>query len=294
VFKSVVFIVNPVAGASSAGRVLTAVARRVRWAGGRARVLQTAERGDAAKLAASVDDDVDLLVVVGGDGTLREVAQGRAASPLPIALLPVGTENIVARNFGYRPTVESVWSCITRGRVREVDIGIVNGHCFLILVGVGFDAEVVARLARDRRGHITHMDYLWPIWRTFWSHEFPKIHVVADGHEVFSGRGLAFVGNMPRYSLGLRLLRDARDDDGLLDICVYPCGWQGKLIEHAFFTTIRRHVERRSVVYTRAERITIETERPARMQADGDLIGTTPARFEVQPGRAAFCMPPAR
>lgn len=292
-FKSIAFIINPVAGSAKVGPIIAEVTRRIKRLGARAQVFKTTGPGHAGELASNLDDDVDLMVAVGGDGTVREVAEGRPEAGPPIALLPAGTENLLARHLGVATSTESLWDCITRGHVRPFDVGVINGRHFLIVAGAGYDAEVVERVTRSRRGHITRADYFWPMWRTFWQYRFPPIHVATDGQTLFEGRGLVFVGNISHYGMGLRILRDARDDDGLLDVCIYPCREQGRLLVHSFFTAIRRHVERPDVIYRRAKRVGIKSPVPLLLEADGDCAGRLPADLTVLPGRARFCVSPA-
>jgi diacylglycerol kinase (ATP) len=292
VLKSIVFIVNPVAGSAKVGPIIADLARRFGRGGARVQVLKTARAGHAQTLARNLTTDVDLLVAVGGDGTVREVAEGRIEHPLPIAIVPAGTENLVARHLAMRASAECLWRCITCGSVRPFDVGVVNGRHFLIVSGAGFDAEIVQRLTRTRRGHITRTDYFWPMWRTFWQYRFPPVSVTADGQTLFEGQGLVFVGNISHYGMGLRILRDARDHDGLLDVCIYPCRWQGRLLVHSFFTAIKRHVERPDVIYRRARRVTIQSPVPLALEADGDCAGALPAELTVLPARARFCVPP--
>ncbi len=287
------FIVNPIAGSAKAGAIVTEIGRRLAQTGGRAQVLKTRAPGHAVDLSRGIGDDVDLIVAVGGDGTAREVAEGRLARPLPIALLPAGTENLLARHLGYTLSAECLWSCIAEGRVRPFDVGVANGRHFLSVSGAGFDAEAVRRVTRVRRGHITRADYFWPLWRTFWEYRFPPIRVIIDGRLVFDDGGLIMIGNIPRYGMGLRILRDARDDDGLLDVCIYPCRWQGRLLVHSFFTLIRRHVERPDVIYRRASRVHIESSVPLPLETDGDSAGWLPAEIGVLPSRALFRLPPS-
>lgn len=290
-FKSIAVIVNPVAGSAKSGPILAELTRRIRQEGARVQVLKTAQAGHAQELSRGVGEDVDLLVAVGGDGTVREVAEGRIDKPLPIAVLPGGTENLLAQHLGAVASVEYLWQCITRGQVRPYDVGVINGRHFLIVAGAGYDAEIVERVTRARRGHITRADYFWPMWRTFWQFRFPPISVMADGQSLFEGRGLVFVGNIAHYGMGLRILRDARDHDGLLDICIYPCRWQGGLLVHSFYTAIRRHVERPDVIYQRAARVQIRASVDLPLEADGDCAGRLPADLSVLAGRARFCIP---
>jgi diacylglycerol kinase family enzyme len=205
--------------------------------------------------------------------------------------LPAGTENVFAKNYGYLADADSLMRCLTHGRIRSVDMATANDQCFLVMAGAGFDAEAVARLSRSRRGHISYLSYVVPLWRTYWEYRFPPLRVLADGELVFDGRGLVLVGNLPRYAMGLRILRDARDDDGLLDLCAFACRSQARLLVHAAVTLARRHVTSRGVVYRRAREIQIESPERVPFQIDGDLAGHLPARLAAVPRAALLCLP---
>lgn len=292
-FQRVTFIINPIAGRVRTGAIVADAARRLESLGVRVCRLRTRHAGHAVELARQASAESDLVVAVGGDGTVREVVEGCVNRPAAVAVLPAGTENIVARHLGAAADADALWAAMTQGRVRPVDVGFVNGRPFLIVVGAGFDAEVVRRLTRVRRGHITRADYFWPIWNTFWQYRFWPVRVIADGQMVFDDRGLVFVGNVARYGAGLRILRDARDDDGWLDLCVYPCRWHGRLILHSVLTAVGRHVEHGGLIYRKVRRVRIESPRPVPLQADGDCAGTLPAEVTVLPAAVRFCVPPA-
>jgi diacylglycerol kinase family enzyme len=156
-------------------------------------------------VAADAAEDTRAILAVGGDGTVREVVDGLLHSrrKIPVAILPTGTENLAAREFETPTDPTGIVQTILGGRAVPCDVGVTNGRHFLVVTGAGFDAEVVHRLADCRGRHITHWNYFWPIWRTFWEHRFPRLTVSADGEEVFEGRGLA--GRRPARSVHIPL-----------------------------------------------------------------------------------------
>jgi diacylglycerol kinase family enzyme len=171
-----------------------------------------------------------------------------------------------------------------------VDVGMINGRHFLVVAGAGFDAEVVERLRDCRAGHITHLGYFWPIWRTFWEHRFPVITAEADGETIFEGQALVLVGNLPRYAVGLPIFPDARYDDGLLDVVIYPCAGRGRLVGHAINTILKRHYHRGGTLHHRCRTLRLRSPRRVPIEADGDHAGELPADISVQPGYAMFLL----
>ena len=131
-------VVNPVAGRRNAQRELTRVIRRLRATGLSVEVEPTREPGDATAWAAGLDEaTTQAVVVVGGDGTIREVIEGLQGRPTPIAILPTGTENLVAKQFGFRFDAETLSRRIRTGEPRPVDVGVINGRRFLVVAGAG-------------------------------------------------------------------------------------------------------------------------------------------------------------
>lgn len=283
-------VVNPISGSGSSRRVLAAFCRRLRDAGRPVSVSLTRGRGDAGRIARESCQAGDrALVVAGGDGTVSEAVGGMVGDGVPILVVPSGTENIVAKSLGMRADADWLADLLTSGE-REVafDVPTVNGRPFLIVSSMGFDAEVARRLVRRRSGHITHMSYFWPTWRTLWGYTFPAMHVEVDGEQLYNGPCLTYVGNMGRYAGGLRVLDRAVPDDGLLDVCVLRCRWQGPLLRHALNIFLRRHIGRRDVLYRQGRRVSVRADEAVPFQVDGEAAGRLPADFEMSPRRARF------
>jgi len=281
VYHDIHLIVNPVSGRSRIGLRLRQIARRARRNGARLTIHETLFAGHATRMARELGAGGGLIVAVGGDGTVREVVAGLVGQPSPLAVIPAGTENLFAREFGYRNDVEAFWSLVEGGERFPIDVGRCNERLFLSIIGVGFDGLAVEHLHRVRRGHISHLHYFWPLWRSFWEYTFPAIRVHVDGADFFAGPGLAFVGNLPRYAIGLRVCQMARCDDGLLDVCVYPCSWRGKLLVHSWRTLLSRHLSAGDALYRQCRHVRVESDEPVPVQCDGDLAGPLPVEASL-------------
>jgi YegS/Rv2252/BmrU family lipid kinase len=294
----VVLIVNPIAGAGAKRCLLSRMIALARQSGIEIDYRLTHGAGSARRLAAGLSADLEktgsirAVMVVGGDGTVHEVADGLAGGPLPLLVWPTGTENLFAKSFHFQATPRAALDCLLSGQMRLIDLGQANGRTFLIVAGMGFDAEVVHRLVGRRTGHITHLTYSAPLWRTFWEHRFPRFRVYDENTLIWEGQGLVFVGNLPRYSLGLRVLRDAVCDDGFLDLCVLPCRGRLRFIGHSLRTLLRTHVEQDGVLYRRLRRIRVESDDPVPVELDGEAAGWLPLELGVRPGALRVLVPP--
>ncbi len=287
-------IVNPKSGASSHKLTGRRFQQYLVEKGFEVRVSLTTSLDHACELAtdAAVDYDCALVVVVGGDGTVREVAHGLEGSDRPLLIVPCGTENLLANELGFDEKLKTVIKTFEAGYTRPLDLGSANGKCFTSIAGFGFDGRVVRRVSEQRKGHIDYFDYFWPIWRTFWEYKFGPMKVEVDGEEIFDGRGLVFVGNISRYAVGLQILHYADFGDGLLDVCIYKCASRVHLVKHSVMTVLKQHADSGDVIYRQGKNITVSSE-TANMETeiDGDPGPTLPVQIEVIPQAVRIMVP---
>jgi diacylglycerol kinase family enzyme len=250
------------------------------------RVSSTISLEHACEVAtdAAVDFNCALVVAVGGDGTVREVAHGLEGSDKPLLIVPAGTENLLANELGFDEKLETVIATFEQQHIRPLDLGCANDKCFTSVVGFGFDGRVVRRVSRRRQGHIDYFDYFWPIWRSFWEYKFEAMKVEVDGEEIFNGRCLVFVGNISRYAIGLDILRRADFSDGLLDVCIYKCASKPHLVKHSAMTILKQHVYGRDVIYRQGKNVTVTSDSAdIDTEMDGDPGPPLPVQIKVIP-----------
>ena len=290
----VAYIVNPKSGASSSKFIGWQFKDYLAARGFDVRVSLTNSLEHACELAtdAAVDYHCALVVAVGGDGTVREIAHGLEGSDKPLLIVPCGTENLLANELGFDERIQTIINTFQAGHIRPLDLGSANGRCFTSIAGFGFDGQVVRRVARQRKGHINYLDYFWPIWRTFWSYRFEPMRVEVDGQEVFDGRGLVFVGNISRYAMGLQILHDADFSDGLLDVCIYNCVSQVRLLKHSLMTAFKQHTYGSDVIYRQGKNILVSSDcADIPTEIDGDPGPALPVHIKVIP-QAVNCLVP--
>ena len=292
------YIVNPKSGATSLPRSPGGTGRRFQEylveKGFKVRVNLTNSLAHACELAtdAAVDYDCAMVVAAGGDGTVREVAHGLEGSDKPLLIVPCGTENLLANELGLNGKLKTIIETFEAGYVRTLDLGSANGRCFASIAGFGFDGQVVKRVSEQRKGHINHSDYFWPIWRTFWNYKFNPMKVEVDGKQIFDGPGLVFVGNISRYAVGLQILHFADFGDGLLDVCIYKCASRLHLIKHSLMTVLKWHFNCSDVIYRQGKTITVSSATgPISTEIDGDPGPALPVQIEVIPQAVRVMVP---
>ncbi len=293
----VVIAVNPKAGARSAQSRVDRLAELLRDNGFAAEVLT--ELDEVADRANRWYDQGRLraLVAVGGDGTAAELVN-RTAAGLPLTLLPSGNENLLARYLNLGRTPEVVCRTIADGTLLRLDAGKANGRIFLLMVGCGFDAEVVRRVHDRRTGHIRSRHYFKPILQSIRSYEYPQLRVYWDDEDANAAEipsplvvRWLFAFNLPCYGGGLRLAPQADGRDGLLDVCAFRRGSLWHSLRYAGGVLLGRHQRMADCTTRRVRRLRITAETEVPYQLDGDPGGLLPLDVEVLPGRLTMVVP---
>jgi diacylglycerol kinase family enzyme len=237
-----------------------------------------------------------VFIIAGGDGTIGSALNlMRDAGRLdaPFATLPIGTESLVAREFGFTKTSQ-IAADVAAGRTRPVDLGDANGTLFTLMASTGFDAEVVRRVDLWRNDtpdgslkRVHRLKYALPMAKALGGYRFPQVTVNCDG-QTFHGAH-AFVFNIPQYGGNLKLAADAQPDDGLLDFVIYKHPGRTHLVRFGAMVLLRQHAKSKAVVAGQAKQITITHNgtgpgtTPVPAQIDGDPLDHTPLTIKVLP-----------
>ncbi len=238
--------------------------------------------GDATARA-----DVGCIIAAGGDGTLADVIA--LCRDIPLAVWPMGNENLFARHFGFGRDPQRLAAAVARGRTVRVDLGLANERPFTVMLSAGFDAEVVHRVAAwrasmgtDELHRISRLSYARPIFSALGGYNYPRLRLTTDTGEVVEGTA-AMVFNVPRYAMGLRFTPDALVDDGALDYVVFEHPGPLTLAWYLRAVAMGRHRYRRDVRFGRAKRVSITSDAAVPLQCDGDAAGLTPVDVRILP-----------
>ena len=289
--REVLIAVNPHAGAGNRRAVVEEFCTDLAARGLRGKPIDQIDAlaGEAGRLLAA--GQLRAVVAAGGDGTVRLVAE-RTPSGTPLAVLPLGTENLLARYLELTASPQQLAAVVAAGLACRLDAGQANGQFFSLMAGCGFDADVVRRLHEARRGHIHHLSYAKPILDAIRSYEYPELRVryapAESADDELSAEIAArwvFVVNLPRYAGGLSFAPKASGADGLLDVCTFKEGslWYGLM--YLGGVMLGQHESMQDFVRVRTRRLRIESSGPVPLQLDGDPGGTLPAEIRVLPQR---------
>jgi diacylglycerol kinase (ATP) len=294
-------IYNPIAGPRDVKRELKQVRRELARRDWSVEIETTGHPGDATLLAyQAAQAGLDAVWVAGGDGTVGEVVNGLVGSETKMGILPVGTGNVWAKQlhlpvytFTHPFRLREAAIAQAEGQVRAVDVGRLNDRHFLLWVSIGFDAQVTREMEpRDRRtkrlGALPYAIAAVTLARDFAG---MRTHLVLDGQALRGRTILVLVSNIQMYAI-FRVARQARLDDGLLDVFVFKGLGFPYILRHVVKMYSGRHLQDPRVVQRQVRQATVWTEQMVAVQADGDPAGMTPVSLSVVPRALRIFLPP--
>lgn len=283
--RSAILIVNPQAGSETRAQVveeIVAVAAELGW---NVMVQETQASGDATRLAReAAQAGLAAVFVAGGDGTINEVIQSLAGTETALCAIPLGTVNVWARELGLSLDPVEATRQLLGGPVYRVDLGRLNDRYFLLMAGMGIDAEAVHAIQGKTKQRFGPLAFLaagaFAALRTTGT----RVRVRADGKVFETKAALVTVGNTRLYAGAVEITHHATATDGLLDVCIFPARVLLTKLKYLLLVLIGRHDGDPGVTYLQVRSLQIIARSPLPIQLDGEPFGTTPAHVEVVPG----------
>lgn len=238
--------------------------------------------------------DVDLVVVGGGDGTLNSVASALVARNLPLGILPLGTANDLARTLGLPRDAAAAARVIAAGRTRRIDLGEVNGHPFFNVASVGFSADLARGLTAEAKRRWGILGYGIAALRLLSQSRPFTLEIEHDGRVEEVKTIQVSVGNGRFYGGGMAVESSASPDDGRLDVYSLEVPHWWHLL--ALVPALRRGTQGRwkHVRAFGTTELKLTTRRPHDINADGELVTSTPAHFRLFPKAVEVFVPDPR
>jgi diacylglycerol kinase family enzyme len=246
----------------------------------------------------AIDDGADVVIAAGGDGTVRAVGAALRGTGVPLGVLPSGTGNLLARNLSLPLDMHQALETIFTGRDRPIDMGVVEAeredgsretHAFLVMAGLGLDAQMIANTNPALKKRVGWLAYVDAIVRSLKDHNSVRIRYQMDGQPTRSASvNTVIVGNCGTLPANIILLPDAVIDDGIFDIVAFrPRGffgwiqiWQKVVWENGILrrTSVGRRIitlspEVHALRYLKGSDFVLRLERPEEFELDGDPFG---------------------
>jgi diacylglycerol kinase (ATP) len=280
---------NPMSGSGKRNALLRELVLHLRRNGLTPRLFGNRERLQRRLDVPAWRESLVCIVAAGGDGTVGDVVNRYPG--IPLAVLPLGTENLLARYLKIPRSGKAVAEMIASDRRRRFDLCSLNGRRFTLMASFGFDADVVHRTHLSRTGHITKLNYLQPIWSSLRMYQYPQLRVYADEAAVPLLARSAVLVNLPMYALGLNFAGDALGDDGFIDMCLFEQGSAYQMLRYSYNVMRGTHLRLPDFQRIRARHVRIEADQPVPIQIDGDPAGQTPAEVGILPGALEVFVP---
>lgn len=281
--SSILYIVNPISGNK---RKKDRIVALLRDRGCNMRF--TACAGDAVNIARNASEDI--VVAVGGDGTVNEVARGLTGTGKTLGIIPCGSGDGLARHLGISGSFPKMISIIEEGHTAPLDWGTIDGKPFFSVCGVGLDAIVSERFAKaGKRGLETYVKEALATWKHFRPDHY---RITVDGNCIETDAVLITIGNSSQWGNGAKIAPLARTDDGLLDISILGTFNDLKipaLVAELMTGTLHRS---RHVKYLKGKKITIERSDSGPCHFDGDYTpGGKTVEIRLQSERLRVIVP---
>ncbi len=295
-FRRALIIVNPVSGLAQGTRLGQRLAGRLQECGMECSLRRTRGEGDATQWArAAGEEGFDVIVAVGGDGTVAEVAAGLVNAPrkIPLAHLPVGTANVIAIALSLPWMIRTAAAVISQGRVRSFDVGYLPdfGRHFLLMAAIGFPARIIKDSPRKWKNFLGVFAYLAAGIRNLFIPNHARLEIdteyapmVVKGHTVL----ITNIGRIRQF--GFAVAPGTSPHDGRFDVSIISSRtvWDVlKILLHLI--TWRQRT--RAMRNFRAERVRVLADPPLPIQIDGEILGMTPVIVEVIHGGVDIVVP---
>ena len=268
-FQRILFIINPVAGTKkqhAIERILGEEIDRTRYG---YQVVYTEFAGHATALSRqAAAEGVDIVVAVGGDGTVNETATGLIGTETAMGIIPVGSGNGLARHLGISMKVKKAVAVINQGQVSKIDTATLNDQVFVNLAGVGFDAYVARQFARSgKRGFSTYFRITANAYKRYKPHRYT---LTIDGKVIQRRALLVSFANSNQFGNNASIDSKASLVDGYIDVCIVgkiPF-WKTGLLAPLLF--VKKFDQTRYVEIIRAKEAHIIWRKGKSIHVDGD------------------------
>ncbi len=235
-----------------------------------------------ANLVRGRGEDVDRVVVGGGDGTLNASLESVLESGLPLGILPMGTANDLARTLGIPNSAEKAAEVVANGRVYRIDLGLVNGKYFFNAASIGLAVRVAHTLTGEMKKKWGAFSYIVALANAYRASRPFFVRVVCDGKRHRHRSIQLAIGNGRYYGGGMTIREDAAIDDERLDLYSIEPQSFWELLRAAPSVLTGKFENRPRIWQMEGRRIQIATRKPMDIDTDGELTTSTPAVFTVR------------
>lgn len=271
--KKIIFIVNPISGTQSKELILSLLDEKIDKTRYTWEVVYTERAGHAVNIAAkSAEEKADIVVAIGGDGTINEIARSLVHTETALGIIPCGSGNGLARHLHIPMDPKKALEILNNGCIDIIDYGKINGNDFFCTCGVGFDAFVSLKFAHaGKRGPMTYLEKMLQESLTYQ----PETYELETENGVTKYKAfLIACGNASQYGNNAYIAPQATLTDGLLDVTILE-PFTMLDIPSLAFQLFNKTIDQNSRIKTfRCKKLCIRRTQPGVVHFDGDPLQT--------------------
>lgn len=289
--RSAYLIFNPISGGGNANQELLQI-RQLLEPYFHLKVRQTTPEISAEELAQeAIDQNIDVVIASGGDGTVSAVAGAVIKANIPLGIIPRGTANAFSVALGIPTNIQGACEVIIAGLIRTVDAAYCNGKPMILLAGIGYEAETVSKADREAKKRWGPLAYIMAGWQQLNEQtDFDTEIMIDDAVHQVKVAAITIANAAPATSILAQGLGQVIPDDGVLEVIMYTApGDMGKMqaalgmVRLFGAALLNIELQGENIIGFRTQRITVNTNPPQKVVLDGEIIGTTPLEVECIP-----------
>jgi YegS/Rv2252/BmrU family lipid kinase len=280
--RKALFIINPVSGGKKKDNVPALIEKNLDKSIFDYNIVFSDSAGHAHIIAKEAIANFDLVVAVGGDGTMNEIASAITGSDTVMGILPYGSGNGLARFLDIPMDIEQAIKSLNAWHVEVIDAMKANDNWFFNMAGMGFDAHIAEVFSHDeKRGFIT---YIRSCFREISNYKPVTYNITIDGKEYRREAFMLSFANSSQYGNNAHVSPDASVQDGLVDVCVIKAFPVWRLVEMGIRMLTKTADRSKYVEIIRGKKVIINREKPGPLHLDGEpLIAGTKVEINVVP-----------
>ena len=236
------------------------------------------------------------VVAAGGDGTIALALRGTAGSTTPVGILPFGTGNQLALNFGIPLSLEEAVRVAVEGATERIDLGRIGDERFALIAGAGLDASVMAETTSEMKSRLGVLAYFYAGLKNVVTAKPISYRIVADDQEIevqavmvlLANAGLIGAGSLP---VEVQVAPKTSFQDGLLDVAVFAPRHLPDMASMLWKVALKRYTGDDRMIFLQARKVLVESDPPVAAQVDGEARGVTPIEAEIDPLAGRILVP---
>jgi len=232
----------------------------------------------------------NIIVACGGDGTVNEIANALPPQGI-LGIIPAVTANVIAKELGIPFSYREAAKTLLTSAIKTIDVGVANGRKFIFVAGIGFDAHVAAKVSPFLKRKIGKYAFHLAGFKEFITYKAPKIEVSVDGKPYIKGR-FGIFANMRRYGGDFFFAKDARYDDGILDMVLLPNIGTARMLKVLSYAKKNKSIPESSAIQISGKKFKVKISPGSFYQLDGEVVeNVEELNIEVLPKNLNIMVP---